>query len=273
MPDSVSEIEANAERLDVRSSDGTSIAVFVEGNGPPLVMVHGGISDHRRLEPLMEELRSEFTVYSMDRRGRGASGDTGPYQIEREFEDVSAVADTAAARSGRSVAVFGHSYGANCAMGGASLTRNIQHLILYEPGLGFRYPPGSLDAAREALEAGDIDRLTGAIFIGAMGATEDEVGEMQRSPMWPMRLQTLPTLPRELAAEAGWVYTPGRFRGVEASTLLLAGSESPEAQAEATRMAAEAIERSRVRVLAGHGHFAIQTDPALVAAVIREFLA
>lgn len=111
--------EREISRFDVESTDRTSIAVWVEGEGPALVLVHGSIADHATFDPFLEVLRDDLTTFSMDRRGFGASGDTAPYSIERDFEDVAAVVDAVAARTGGPVAVWGHSYGANCAMGRA----------------------------------------------------------------------------------------------------------------------------------------------------------
>ena len=107
-------------RFDVQSTDGISIAVWVDGQGPPIVLVHGSIADHTTLAPLIDELRTDMTTYSMDRRGFGASADIAPYSIERDFDDVAAVVDAVAAGAGGPVALFGHSYGASCAMGGAA---------------------------------------------------------------------------------------------------------------------------------------------------------
>jgi len=89
-------------------------------------------------------LRNHFTTFAMDRRGFGATPDTDGYSIDVDFADVAAVVDAVAARTGRTVALWGHSYGANCAMGGAARTSNVSHLILYEPSLGLSYPPGSI---------------------------------------------------------------------------------------------------------------------------------
>src|SRR5688572_1735943 len=100
-------------RFDVQSRDGTTIAVWVEGDGPPLVLVHGSVSDHTTLTPFVAELATDMATFSMDRRGFGASGDTPGYAIERDFEDVAGVVDAVAARTGGPVALFGHSYGAS----------------------------------------------------------------------------------------------------------------------------------------------------------------
>lgn len=265
--------QATADRFDVRSADGTPLAVWIDGDGPPLVMVHGALSDHTRFAPLVDELRAGVTTFSMDRRGRGASGDAPAYAIEREFEDVAAVVDAVAARAGGPVALWGHSYGADCAMGGAALTGNVHHLVLYEPGLGFRYPKASIEEVEKELAAGDREAAITALLVGVMGATAEEIDAMRSSPLWPTRLATVPTLPRELRAEDGWVYRRGQFDAITAPTLLLAGSESPPAQNQATDRAAAAIPGARIRVLEGQGHFALQSAPGTVAAIIREFMA
>ena len=101
------------DRFDVCSADGTSIAVWVEGEGPALVLVHGSIADHTTFEPFVAVLRESWTTYSMDRRGFGASGDSADWSIERDFEDVAVVIDAVATRTRGPVSVWGHSYGAN----------------------------------------------------------------------------------------------------------------------------------------------------------------
>jgi pimeloyl-ACP methyl ester carboxylesterase len=265
--------EATAERLDVRSADGTSIAVWVDGVGAPLVLVHGALSDHTTYTALVDELRPDVTTFAVDRRGRGASGDgAGDYDIEREFEDVAAVVDAVAARTGEAVTLWGHSYGADCAMGGAARTANVAALVLYEPGLQVAIAPDAIDAVDAAVADGRREDAARLLLVDIVEMTDEELGLLRSRPVWPSRLEILPTVPRELRAETGWVYRPGQFAGVTAPTVLLAGSDSPPIQQEATRRAAAAIAGSEIRVLDGHGHIAHQTDPALVAGVLREIV-
>ena len=91
--------------LTVRSKDGTRIAFYCQGSGPALLLVHGGMGDHSRWEPVLPTFSARFRVCAMDRRGHGQSGDTQEYSLEREFEDVAAVADSLDQR----VSVIGHS--------------------------------------------------------------------------------------------------------------------------------------------------------------------
>jgi pimeloyl-ACP methyl ester carboxylesterase len=256
----------------IEATDGTSIAVFVEGAGPALVMVHGSIADHTTFDSFIDVLGNTFTTYSMDRRGFGVSGDAEEYAIERDFEDVAAVIDEVAARTGGPVALFGHSYGANCAVGGAALSDNVHHLVLYEPSFGLQYPPGSIEAMEDALAAGENERVMVAILTDFVGMTEEEIDGMRSSSVWPARLAAAHTIPRECRAEHSWVHTPGQFDAVTAPTLLLAGSETLAAIAEVTPRVAASLGDARIHVLEGHGHMAHKTDPAMVAGVINEFI-
>lgn len=262
-----------ASRFDVRSGDGTRLAVWVEGNGPPLVMVHGSIADHTTFDPFVEVLRRDVTTYAMDRRGFGASGDTPDYAIERDFEDVAAVVDAVAKRTGGPVPLWGHSYGANCAMGAATLTGKVSRLVLYEPSLGITYPAGSIEAAEQALADGDPGRAIVSVLVDILEMTDEEVAAMRASPLWPVRLAAAPTVPRECRAEERWRYEPGQFAGITAPTLLLSGSASPPLVQRATEDAAAAISDSRIEVLRGRGHFAHKTDPELVWAIVHRFVA
>src|SRR5207247_10397477 len=116
--------EAAAGR--VVSADGTPIAWFRAGDGPPLLLVHGTTADHTTFRVVGPLLARQHAVFAMDRRGRGASGDTPPYAIEREFEDVAAVVDAVAALAGRPVDVLGHSYGGRCALRAATPPPNVR---------------------------------------------------------------------------------------------------------------------------------------------------
>lgn len=121
-----------------------------------MVMVHGAMSDHTTLARVVPLLKPHFTVSAIDRRGRGASGTGSGYAIEREFTDVAAVVDALAERTGDRVFLYGHSYGATCALGASLLTSNISRLGLYEAAFSgaFTYPPGWLDRVEALISDG-----------------------------------------------------------------------------------------------------------------------
>lgn len=259
-------------RFDVRSADGTRIAVWADGSGPPIVLVHGSPSEHTTFDPLVAELRHDLSTFALDRRGSGSSGDSEEFAIEREFEDVAAVVEAVATRTGGPVALWGHSYGANVAMGAAALATAVVRLILYEPSFGLAYPPGSIEAIDAALRTGDRRGAVRAALVDTGAMTAEDFDGFTAGPRWPRVLASAPALARECRVEQDWVYRPGQFAGIAAPTLLLAGSDTDPALAELTRRAAVAIPGARIEVLPGHAHFAFKTDPAAVAAVVRRFL-
>ncbi len=110
------------------SADGTTIAFDRTGDGPPVILVVGAFNDRSTGAPLAEALEGQLTVYNYDRRGRGASGDTQPYAIEREVEDLDALIHEA----GGAASVFGYSSGANLALEAAARGLDIARLALYE---------------------------------------------------------------------------------------------------------------------------------------------
>lgn len=260
------------DRFEVRSADGTALAVWVDGSGPPLVLVHGTLTDHTGFAQLVDELRPDVTTFAVDRRGYGSTGDRGRYTIEQEFEDVAAVVDAVAARTGQPVALLGHSYGANCALGGATLSGNVSQLLVYEPSLGLDYPPGAIDAMDAALASGDREPVLLAA-LAPLELTDEQVDELRSGPRWPVLLAGAPMAPRECRAEQGWLDGYEAFAGIGAKTLFLSGDQTPPEVVKLTHEAAAAIPGSEIRVLEGHAHLAHRTDPALVATIIREFLA
>jgi pimeloyl-ACP methyl ester carboxylesterase len=110
----------------VTSKNGTCIAGWRSGEGPPLVLVPGTAADHGRWKPVLPAFEERFTVFAVDRRGRGGSDDSDGYAIEREFEDVAVVVDSL----GESVTLLGHSYGVLCTLEATLLTRNVRKLVL-----------------------------------------------------------------------------------------------------------------------------------------------
>src|SRR5512139_4073493 len=143
----------------VRSKDGTFIAYEKSGHGDPLVVVHGTSADHTRWGSVLKQLEERYTIYAVDRRGRGESGDTPPYNIEREFEDIAAVVDSIPGPA----YLLGHSYGAICSLEAALLSRNIKKLILYEPpitlGTSKEYPPHVVSQIQQLQSQGNYEAI------------------------------------------------------------------------------------------------------------------
>ena len=268
------ELDRHPARFDVRAEDGTSIAVWARerAGARPIVLVHGTLTDHTGFDDLVAALGSDVATYAVDRRGYGASGDGGEYRVEVDFGDVAAVVDAVAARTGRRVTLVGHSYGANAALGAATRTANLDHLILYEGSLGLGYPPGAVEAMEAALASDDREAVLEAV-LGPLELSRAEIDELRAGPRWPVLLAGAPNGPREARAEQDWNTGYEPFAGIDVPTLLLTGDESPAAVEKLTREAAAAIPGSQVRTLHGHAHLAHRSDPALIASIVREFAA
>ena len=257
------------------SRDGTAIGYATSGEGPPLVLVHGGLGDHTRWSELVPYLEPHRTVHAMDRRGRGLSGDGPDYCPEREFEDIAAVVDAVAEDAGSDVDVYGVSNGATFALGAATLTPNIRRLALYEPGIADAddLVTPELDQRLEALLAdGDNEGLVETFFREALGLGDDDIATMRAQPSWPARVAAAPTLPRELRNTPEQLFDPARAATVTVPTLLLQGSESPESLRADVRRVADAVPDTRIAILEGQAHSADFLAPQLVAEQLLAFL-
>jgi pimeloyl-ACP methyl ester carboxylesterase len=261
----------------VRSRDGTPIAVFTSGDGPPLILVHGATADHTAFRALGPRLAGTFTVAAIDRRGRGASGDGPAYAIEREYDDVAAVAEALARGSGAPVAVFGHSYGGRCALGAALLTDEIGRVISYEgaptPAGSSYHPPGIEARLRERLAAGDRGGALAAFLTEVVGMPAADLAAYRADPIWPVRAAAADTILRELDAEADPAASLERLGAVRQPVLQLLGGQSLPVFAEATAALDERLADGRIVVIAGARHAAHHTHPDEVVGAIEAFLA
>jgi pimeloyl-ACP methyl ester carboxylesterase len=258
-----------------RSADGTEIAYWTTGFGPPLVLVHGSLGDHNRWDALRPFLEPHFTVHSMDRRGRGGSDDGAVYSVEREYEDVAAVIDDVAARSGGPVGVYCNSFGGLITFGAAARTSNISRLSLYEawPPVdteAFAPPEGSLELIESLLGAGDREAALEVAYRNLVGVSDEELATFRAQPSWSARLAAAHTIPREERAFSKTRFDPGAAAEIQVPTLLLIGSESPLWGSQAETVA-EALPDSRIAILEGQGHIADILAPELVARQLLAF--
>jgi pimeloyl-ACP methyl ester carboxylesterase len=256
----------------VTTEGGMPVAYWRYGKGPPLVLVHGPAADHSRWGPVLPALEKRFTVYAVDRRGRGGSGDADDYAVEREFEDVVAVVDSL----GEPVNLLGHSYGGLLALEAALLTPNVHRLVLYDPGIEVAgaeiYPREVIERMEAMLEAGDRAGVVETTMREVAGLTPEVIEHMRAQPIWQARVAAAHTIPRELRAVKAYGFDPERFKGLMVPTMLLSGGASPAALRKAAEAADEALPDSRIVVMPGQGHAAIDTGTDLFTAEVLRFL-
>jgi pimeloyl-ACP methyl ester carboxylesterase len=251
----------------VVSRDGTKIGYRCSGSGPRVVLVHGSPADHTTFENLIPVLERSVTVYAMDRRGRGMSGDGPTYSHDREFEDVAAVVDAL----GSDTHLFGHSYGCVVALEAARLTTNLGRLMLYEPWIG-RYPDGVIEELEQLIATGDREAVVTTIFRRLLGLTDEELDRYRELPSWEARVALAEVNVREARVEDAYEFDPARFAEVRVPTLLLAGGDSPPEMRATVDLVAATLPDSRVEELPGQQHVAHRQAPDLLASRIVAFL-
>jgi pimeloyl-ACP methyl ester carboxylesterase len=260
--------EATSVLQHVSSADGTRIGYRRSGEGPPLVLVHGTTGAHWSFRFLVPTLVDRFTVYALDRRGRGESGDRSDYAIEHEFEDVAAVVDSI----DEPASLLGHSYGATVALGAALVAGNLHKLVLYEAAPGMSVVPSEDLERIEDLVARDEREEALVHALRVFGLTPDELEQIRASPTWSARVAAAHTVAREVRAEETCRFDPARFRELATPVLLLLGEESPDWGREGTDRIRAIVPDARVAILRGQGHGAIMTAPELVAQEVARFL-
>ena len=260
----------------VQSVDGARIGYRTSGTGPPLVLVHGASADSTVMSLLSPLLERHYTVHAVDRRGRGLSGDAPTYHITLEYADIAAVVDDCARAADRAVSVYGHSYGAVCALGAALRSRNVDKLFLYEPGFGAVLSPRRevLDRVDELATTDRNDAALEHFYREAVGMTADDVAAMRHQPSWRARPASVPTIPRELRTAAALEFDPTPYRDFAVPSVLLLGERSTPGQKSVVAALHAGLPDSAVLSLPGQAHAAQITAPHLIAhALLRPRLA
>lgn len=257
------------------SKDGTSIAYDELGEGPPLILVGGALNTRSfgpngSLAPLLAE---RFTIINYDRRGKGESGDTPPWAVEREIEDLDALIESA----GGSASVFGISSGAALALEAASRGLAIEKLALYEA-------PFIVDNSRPPLADDYLTRLQGLVASGrpsdaiklfmreGVGLPAVFVAMMRFMPAWSKLKAVAHTLPYDAAIvydyQKGRPLPPEQWSSATMPTLVSAGGKSPDWMRNAMMELAGVLPNAKHRTLEGQTHI---VKAEALAPVLVEF--
>jgi pimeloyl-ACP methyl ester carboxylesterase len=258
------------ESRSARSKDGTEIAYWTGGEGPPLVLVHGITSTHLTYDELVPHLTSRRTVTVYDRRGRGLSGDSPVYDIADEYDDLIAVLDAVGASS---IDVFGHSFGAYIALGAAErdVPGRIRRMVFYSPGFGEQYPESTLAGIDSLVESGERDEALRVLLMDIIGMPAEEVEFMRQSPAWAARIESVHTVARECRADQEFSLSEERLGAVQTPVLVISGETNPpNKQAVASRIAS-LLPNSTLELMSGEGHVAHHTAPARLADMVFDF--
>jgi pimeloyl-ACP methyl ester carboxylesterase len=262
----------------VTSTDGTTIRFDAWGDGQPLIMVDGATA-HRAVSQTNAQvgalLGDEFRVYAYDRRGRGESGDTAPYAVQREIEDLGALI----AEAGAPAMLCGFSSGAVLALDAATAGLPITKVAMFEPPfvVDDSRPPGPadyvqrLDAAIASGRPGDAVEL---FLTGAVGMPAEYVAGMRQSPFWPALEEVAPTIAydgRIMGSTMSGAPLPAdRWAAVSAPVLVMYGRGTEPWLIAASRALADLLPTATLQAVEGSQH---SVAAEVLAPALRQFAA
>jgi len=253
----------------VTSKDGTTIAFDRLGDGPPVILVSGGSVDRSSNAPLAERLAEHFTVFNYDRRGRGPSGDTPPYAVAREVEDIDAVITAA----GGSACLYGTSSGAALALEAAASGLAITRLALWEPpyfldGSPHRPPADTATTYNELVSAGRRGDAVEFFMAKVVGLPNEFVAFARSQPWWPAQEALAHTLAYDATIMGDYSLPTARAAAVAAPTIVIAGGASPEWMRDTAQALVDLLPDAQISILEGQEH---NVAPEAIAPVLVEF--
>ena len=261
----------------VRSKDGTRIAYDQSGTGSPIILV-GGALQYREIDPRTAQLAAllaeRFTIFHYDRRGRGDSGDTPPYAVEREIEDIAALIDAA----GGSAGVFGMSSGAVLALRAADHLK-ITRLALYEPPFivddtRSPLPEDYLASLTKLLAANQPGDAVALFMTEAVGVPAEYIAPMRNEAFWSSFEAVAPTVVYDAAVMgdtmSGSPQPLQQWASVAIPTLVIDGGASPAYQQHAVEALVKILPHARRSTLADQAH---DVAPEVLAPVLLGFFA
>jgi pimeloyl-ACP methyl ester carboxylesterase len=253
----------------VRTESGVTVSYDKYGSGPPLVLVHGGFSDHNTnwefVKPLFEK---QFTVHAVARRGRGETDATEGHSIEDEQNDLA----TVVREIGEPVFLLGHSYGAICSLGASLLApESVRKLVLYEHPWPHAINQEQVAHLEDLAEKGELDNLVEYFMRDLLQVPAEEVAEIKTSPFWATWIDdAIPTL-NDLRALVRYEFDVERYGSLSMPVLLQIGTESPR-DLYITDALAAVLPDARIEELAGQAHEGMTTAPEMYAEQVSRFL-
>lgn len=251
------------------SSTKAHISYVRYGQGPPLVLVHGGFSNHEtNWEFVKSSFEKCFTVYAIARRGRGDTDTTEGHSLEEECHDLTTLIRLIA----EPIFLLGHSYGAQVALAAAAqVPELVRKLVLYEPPWPHIIGRVLFEQLEVLAQARRWDDFSTTFFRDGLRVPVSELEELRRTEHWPPIVSDAKASLGDLRALSRYHFDPKRFRDVQVPVLLQVGSESPR-DLYVTDALADSLPKVRVEELSGQAHEGMTTAPELYAESVKRFL-
>jgi pimeloyl-ACP methyl ester carboxylesterase len=250
----------------VTSDDGTSIAYERQGSGPAVVLVGGALDDGAENAPLALGLARHFTVYNYARRGRGASGDTAPYAVEREIEDLAALV----AEAGGSACLYGVSSGGALVLEAAAADVPASRLAVYEVPYPLADGPQWHRCGAKITELVAAGRRDEALelFMGSIGAPDEDIQGAKDSPYWAGLAAIAHTTAYDAACVRDGTPSRERFARITQPLLVVTGGPPADLMDRAAEAILACVPHGERQTLQGQGHVA---DPKVVVPMLERF--
>ena len=253
----------------ITSNDGTRLAAEVTGRGPAIVLVCGGSVDRGSNAGLAAVLAPDFTVWNFDRRGRGDSGDTAPYAVEREIEDIEAVI----AAAGGHAHLYGTSSGAGLALEAAAAGAAVDKLVLWEPPYNVdpagRPPADSVEQLDRMVAEGRRDDAATFFMVDMVGLPAEFAAFARTQPWWAGQLAIAHTLAYDARVMGDYSVPTETAARVTVPTLILTGGSSFALFRPTADALVAALPDGRTQSLEGQEH---NVDPTVLGPAMRDFL-
>jgi pimeloyl-ACP methyl ester carboxylesterase len=253
----------------ITSKDGTKLVAEVTGTGPAIVLLPGGSVDRGANAALAAVLSDGFTVWNLDRRGRGDSGDTLPYAVEREIEDVRAAIDAA----GGHAHLYGSSSGAGLALEAAAAGANVDKLVLWEPPYSVdpdrRPPADSAEQLERMVAEGRRDDAATFFMVDMVRLPAEFAAFARTQPWWEGQLRLAHTLAYDARVMGDYSVPIETAARITAPTLILTGGASFDLFGPTAKTLVAAMPNARSEVLEGQEH---NVDPAVLGPAMAAFL-
>jgi pimeloyl-ACP methyl ester carboxylesterase len=242
------------------SKDGTNIAYDKQGEGPAVILVAGALCARLSWSgpELAKLLSPHFTVFNYDRRGRGDSGDTKPYAVEREIEDIETLIDVA----GGTACLYGHSSGGALAMeaaiklGGKSVKKLAMYEVPYNDDAHAQREWRAYIKKLIELLAADRRGDAVALFMRYVGTPDEQIEGMRHAPFWQALESIAPTLAYDHSAILGENNSVPNERAMQVHvlTLVMYGGASFPFMYDTAQALSKAIPHAQLRTLEGQTH-------------------
>ena len=253
----------------VTSRDGTDIAIDRTGTGPAVILVSGASVDRWSNAAIASQLAPSFTVFNYDRRGRGDSGDTLPYAVEREVEDIEAVLEAA----GGSAHIYGSSSGAALALEAATRLSGITRVVMWEPPFvpnpGGESAPDHVAEYERLLAQGRRSEMAEYFMAKVVGMPPEFVAQAKSQPWWAGQVKIAHTLAYDARIMADESLPTERAKAVTVPVLVLTGGKSFPFMHETAKALATVLPNGRHQMLEGQEH---NVAPEVIGPVVAEFL-